>query len=334
MLHDLLAQYGPVIVFISVFASAVGLPVPALPTLILFGAMAMMHPGPLWTQLLPTLAMSVCASVLGDTLWFLAGRVYGGKTLQTICQISLSRDTCVKKTERFFGRWGVRVLAVSKFIPGLSLVSIPLAGAMGVPLTMFLRYDAIGAALWAAVGLLVGVAFAPQIDMIFMSMNRLGKDAALVLAVIVVLYVSYRWWRRETLMKTLSDARMSVDELYHLMKAETQVDTTRPVVFDIRSAEKRTLDPFQIPGSIFADERQLDAIAEKYDRARKVVIYCSCPNEVSAAWMAKKLTEMGFKDVLPLRGGLDAWREAGWQVAPIVEEAANDAEIGIAVKAV
>jgi membrane protein DedA with SNARE-associated domain/rhodanese-related sulfurtransferase len=329
MLHDLLAQYGPLIVFASVFASAVGLPVPALPTLVLFGAMAAMHPGSLVQQLLPTLLMSVCASLLGDTVWFLAGRIYGGKTLQTICRVSLSRDTCVKKTERFFGRWGVRVLAVSKFIPGLSLVSIPLAGAMGVSLTMFLRYDAIGGALWAAVGLLVGVAFAPQIDMIFMGMSRLGKDAALVLAVLVVAYVTYRWWRRRAVMKTLTEARISVDELYALMSADS-----KPVVFDIRSREKRILDPFEIPGSIVADERRLDEIAAKYDRARKLVIYCSCPNEVSAAWMAKKLGELGFSDVIPLRGGLEAWRDAGWQVAPIVEEAANDAQIGVAVKAV
>jgi membrane protein DedA with SNARE-associated domain/rhodanese-related sulfurtransferase len=333
LLHDLLAQYGPLIVFASVFASAIGLPVPALPTLILFGAMAMMHPGPVWQQLLPTLAMSVCASVLGDTVWFLAGRVYGGKTLQTICRVSLSRDTCVKKTERFFGRFGVRILAVSKFIPGLSLVSIPLAGAMGVPLTMFLRYDAIGGALWAGVGLLVGVAFAPQIDMIFMGMSRLGKDAAIVLGVLVVGYIAYRWWRRHSLMQTLSDARMSVEELYKLMKVDAKADT-KPIIFDIRSNEKRQLDPYQIPGSVFADDRDLEHIASTYDRARKLVIYCSCPNEVSAAWMAKKLNEMGFSDVIPLRGGLDAWRDAGWQVAPIVAEAANDAEIGVAVKAV
>ena len=329
MLHDLLAQYGPLIVFASVFASAVGLPVPALPTLVLFGAMAAMHPGSLVQQLLPTLLMSVCASLLGDTVWFLAGRIYGGKTLQTICRVSLSRDTCVKKTERFFGRWGVRVLAVSKFIPGLSLVSIPLAGAMGVSLSMFLRYDAIGGALWAAVGLLVGVVFAPQIDMIFTGMSRLGKDAALVLAVLVVAYVAYRWWRRRAVMKTLTEARLSVDELYALMSADS-----KPVVFDIRSREKRILDPFEIPGSVVADERRLDEIAAKYDRARKLVIYCSCPNEVSAAWMAKKLSELGFSDVIPLRGGLEAWRDAGWQVAPIVEEAANDAQIGVAVKAV
>ena len=33
-----------------------------------------------------------------------------------------------------------------------------------------------------------------------------------------------------------------------------------PVVFDIRSEEKRQLDPYVIPGALFADERHLDEI--------------------------------------------------------------------------
>ena len=72
------------------------------------------------------------------------------------------------------------------------------------------------------------------------------------------------------------------------------------------------LDPDTIPGSMFADERDLAKIMESYDKSRKVVIYCSCPNEVSAAWMAKTMRNAGFRDVVPLTGGLDAWRLAGF----------------------
>ena len=137
MLHDLVEQYGPALVFANVLAASIGLPVPAMPSLVLFGAMAAMHPGSVGTQLLPVLVLSIFATLIGDSAWYFAGRMYGGNTLKTICRLSLSRDTCVKKTERFFGRWGVRVLAVAKFVPGLSIVSIPMAGAMGTPLPHF-----------------------------------------------------------------------------------------------------------------------------------------------------------------------------------------------------
>lgn len=312
MLHDLVVRYGPALVFANVLAASLGLPVPALPTLVLFGAMAALHPESVGAQLAPVLVLSVFATLIGDSAWFLAGRIYGGNTLKTICKLSLSRDTCVKKTERFFGRWGVRVLAVAKFVPGLSIVSIPMAGAMNTPYRNFLLYDGIGAAIWAGVGLMVGAVFSQQIDMLFAGINRLGKAAALVAVVLLLLYAVYRWTRRRALIKKLAAARIKVDELYDLMREEQT-----PIVFDIRSDEKRVLDPYVIPGAVFADERHLEDIVKTYRPEQKLVIYCSCPNEVSAAWMAKQLTEAGFNDVVPLLGGIDAWRDAGRPLSPL-----------------
>ncbi|WP_322004382.1 DedA family protein/thiosulfate sulfurtransferase GlpE [Paraburkholderia tropica] len=306
MLHDLIAQYGPALVFLNVLAGSLGLPVPAMPALVLFGAMAAMHPGSVGQQVAPVLGLSIVAMLIGDSVWFLAGRLYGGNTLKTLCKLSLSRDTCVKKTERFFGRWGVRVLAIAKFVPGLSLVSVPLAGAMGTPYRQFLGFDGIGAALWSGTGLLIGVLFAPQIDMMLAGASRLGRFAAVVVLILLLLYAMYRWTRRRQLIKKLANARITVDDLYRAM-----ANKPPPVVFDIRSEEKRKLDPFIIPGALFADERQLEEILSRYPREQKLVIYCSCPNEISAAWMAKKLVEAGFVDVVPLLGGLDAWRDAG-----------------------
>ncbi|QBR00234.1 DedA family protein/thiosulfate sulfurtransferase GlpE [Paraburkholderia pallida] len=306
MLHDLIAQYGPALVFLNVLAGSLGLPVPAMPALVLFGAMAAMHPGSIGEQVAPVLGLSIVATLIGDSVWFLAGRLYGGNTLKTLCKLSLSRDTCVKKTERFFGRWGVRVLAIAKFVPGLSIVSVPMAGAMGTPYRQFVGFDGIGAALWSGTGLLIGVLFAPQIDMMLAGASRLGRFAAVVVVVLLLLYATYRWQRRRQLIKKLANARITVDDLYRAM-----TNKPPPVIFDIRSAEKRKLDPYIIPGSLFADERQLDEIIEKYPLDQKLVIYCSCPNEISAAWMAKKLAEAGYVDVLPLLGGIDAWRDAG-----------------------
>ncbi|MFP3607619.1 hypothetical protein SB753_37835, partial [Paraburkholderia sp. SIMBA_053] len=61
MLHDLVEQYGPAIVFVNVLAASIGLPVPAMPSLVLFGAMAAMHPGSVGAQVLPVLVLAVFA---------------------------------------------------------------------------------------------------------------------------------------------------------------------------------------------------------------------------------------------------------------------------------
>ncbi len=316
MLHDLVAKYGPEVVFLNVLGASLGLPIPALPTLVMVGAYIMIAPVSVWPHLLLALLLAVCGALLGDLFWFHAGRRYGGKTLHTLCKLSLSRDSCVKQTERFFGRWGVRVLFAAKFIPGLSLVSVPLAGAMGVRLTTFVKFDAVGAALWAASGLALGAIFAYQINAVFVALNIYGRDAIELAAVALGLYVVYRWWRRRALNQTLETARMTVEQLERLM-----TDGATPVVFDIRSPEKRFLDPYVIPGARFADERQLDEIVANYDRSSKIVIYCTCPNEVSAAWMAKQLRKLGFSEAIPLLGGLDAWRDTGRTLEAVTPEA-------------
>ena len=45
-----------------------------------------------------------------------------------------------------------------------------------------------------------------------------------------------------------------------------------------------------------------------------VIVYCDCPNEASAAVVAKKLMRVGFKRVRPLGGGIDAWIEKGYGI--------------------
>jgi rhodanese-related sulfurtransferase len=42
----------------------------------------------------------------------------------------------------------------------------------------------------------------------------------------------------------------------------------------------------------------------------EVVVYCACPNEVSAARLALRLKGLGVRRVRPLSGGIDAWLAA------------------------
>src|SRR5690606_14584264 len=83
-MQDLVERYGVGLVFVNVLALSLGLPVPAMPTLILVGAGIALHADPAWPALIGVLAVSVSASLLGDTAWFYAGRRYGARTLQSL----------------------------------------------------------------------------------------------------------------------------------------------------------------------------------------------------------------------------------------------------------
>ncbi|MGQ3469509.1 thiosulfate sulfurtransferase GlpE, partial [Xanthomonas campestris] len=107
---------------------------------------------------------------------------------------------------------------------------------------------------------------------------------------------------------------IAAEELVPMHAAD---EAMRPAELDIRAQGFRDLQPYTIPGAVFADERELAQILATVPRDRSVVIYGACPDEVSAAWLAARLRERGYRDVRPLLGGLDAWRDAGHPVATL-----------------
>jgi rhodanese-related sulfurtransferase len=59
---------------------------------------------------------------------------------------------------------------------------------------------------------------------------------------------------------------------------------------------------------------EIGSRAAEFPKDREVVFYCACPNEATAAFAARKLMDRGYISVRPLRGGLDAWAAAGYEI--------------------
>ncbi len=90
-------------------------------------------------------------------------------------------------------------------------------------------------------------------------------------------------------------ARISVSELYELMQAGA-----KPVIIDVRSPSARTLEPHWIPGALHISLPDVAPHLKDLPRDRDIILYCTCPNEASAARVAKILMNHGFKRVRPL----------------------------------
>ena len=306
MAHELIAliaQYGLLVVFFNVLVEQAGMPLPAVPTLIVAGALAAGDRLPLPGVLLAALL----ACLLSDTAWYLAGRRFGGGVMRTICRISLSPDSCVKQSELRFERWRGRMLLVAKFVPGLSTVAPPLVGAMGLRVGAFLLLDGVGSLLWAGLVVGLGYTFSAQVDRVLAAIEQAGTVALEALFALLLLYIAMKWWQRHRLLAALRMARISVDELNEAIAAGQN-----PVVVDVRSSASRLLDGRVIPGALLADLEGVHVALADVPRDRELVIYCSCPNEVSAAKAAQLLMSLGYRRVRPLQGGLDAWDAAGY----------------------
>jgi membrane protein DedA with SNARE-associated domain/rhodanese-related sulfurtransferase len=320
MAHEiiaLIAQYGLLLVFLNVLVEQAGVPVPAVPTMIVAGALA--ANGKL--DLAGAVLAAVIACLLSDLAWYWAGRRFGGGVMRTICRISLSPDSCVKQSELRFQRWRGRILLIAKFVPGLSTVAPPLVGAMGLRISSFVLLDGLGSLLWAGLAVGLGYAFAAQIDGVLAAMASAGTVAFELLLVLLALYIAAKWWQRRRLLVALRMARITVDELN-----QSIADGQDPIVVDVRSQAARLLDTRIIPGALLADLESVNQALHDIPSDRELVIYCSCPNEVSAARAAKLLMAIGYRNVRPLLGGLDAWDAAGYLVDRLPSDVAMDAD--------
>jgi rhodanese-related sulfurtransferase len=203
-------------------------------------------------------------------------------------------------------------------------VAPPLVGAMGLRLSSFILLDVLGSLLWAGVAVGLGYVFAAQIDDLLAAMASAGTVAFELMLAVLALYIAAKWWQRRRLLVALRMARITVDELN-----QSIADGQTPVVVDVRSQAARLLDTRIIPGALLADLDSVNQALHDIPSDRELVIYCSCPNEVSAAKAAKLLMAIGYRNVRPLLGGLDAWDAAGYTVdrLPLDPIAAGDGSL-------
>jgi membrane protein DedA with SNARE-associated domain/rhodanese-related sulfurtransferase len=300
-----LVEHGASVLFWVVFVEQVGLPIPAIPFLIAAGALV----GAGKMSVATALLIPIAASLPPDMAWFYLGRLKGGKVLGFLCRMSLEPDSCVRSTQNLFYRYGARALLVAKFIPGFSTVAPPLAGIVGMGAATFFFYDAIGALVWAGMSTGVGALFSNQLE----QLARLFDEARGWLLVIIVIglagFIGYKFYHRQKFLRDLRMAKISVDELKKRMDAGDPI-----TVVDVRHPLAVGLDPEAIPGALNFSLEEVKYRHHEIPRDREIVLYCTCPNEISSARTAMLLKKKGIHRVRPLEGGLDAWRARNFPI--------------------
>jgi membrane protein DedA with SNARE-associated domain/rhodanese-related sulfurtransferase len=293
----LIQHYGVFLVFGMVLIEQFGLPIPAFPVLVLAGAMAV-DGGASWQLCLLAVLL---ACLICDYFWFRAGRYYGKRVLRLLCRISLSPDSCVNQTEDRFRRYGPKSLLVSKFVPGFNTIAAPMSGALGTGTRAFLGFAASGALLWGGTGIALGAIFHDSVDGVLAALETMGSAALGVLAGLLALFVLYKYVERRRHRATLAVPRIAVAELMSLLEGGHD-----PLIIDARSVTAQALEA-AIPGALLYNSCEPGQLMASLDKDRHIVVYCSCPNDVTAAQVAKEFLANGFHRTRPLHGGLDAW---------------------------
>jgi len=257
------------------------------------------------------LGLSVLACLVADLFWFYLGRYRGHRVLGLLCRISLEPDSCVRRTQNVFTRYGLRGVVLAKFVPGLGTVAPPLAGMAGVGVGRFLLADALGSVLYGGGFLCLGYVFSEQIQEIAAALSRVGVGALGLVIGLGALYIGFKYWERQRILRGLRMARITAAELRQKQEAGEDV-----VILDLRPGVELDLDPSVIPGAIHLAVDEVEHRHHEIPRDREVIVYCSCPNEVSSARVALQLHRKGITRVRPLLGGIDAWRGHSYPLKP------------------
>jgi membrane protein DedA with SNARE-associated domain/rhodanese-related sulfurtransferase len=305
-----LAQHGYWLLFVSVLARQACLPVPA--NLILVAAGALAGSGKL--SLAGILFLSILGLVSADLVWFEAGRKWGKRILHFACGISEDPGSCVRGANESFARHGVKSLLISKFVTGLDALAAPLAGASGTTRTKFLGFDTTGAMLWSGVYAALGYIFSEQLDLIATYSARLGALVAVLLIAGLQFYIIRKivlWFR---IVRQFRLARITPEQLLHKLNAGENL-----LILDVRRSAKPTQSLISIPGAVRIDahhiEREISALgAVNSPTKSEVVVFCTCPSELTSARVALALHRSGFQHVWPLAGGLQEWHDRGFPV--------------------
>jgi membrane protein DedA with SNARE-associated domain/rhodanese-related sulfurtransferase len=300
---EFLIRHGAVVLFIALLIEQVGLPFPATPVLLFAGALAgagKLH----WVSLLLS---GVMGSLLADVSWFYIGVFKGRRALNLLCRISLNPDSCVRRTQEAFGKYGMAGLIFGKFIPGISTLLPPLAGSSGLSLSRFLLFDGISSLLYCGSFIFIGFLFRNQVEEIIAALEGLGKGAFGVAITFLAAYVIYKYFQRQRLLRELRIARVTVDELHQKLHAGEN-----PLLLDLRDPSELDQDPFFIRGALPISISDLEQGRHEIPRDREIIVYCSCPNEAGSARLALFLQRQGFTRARPLLGGIDAWRDRNY----------------------
>ena len=214
---QMLDQYAFVILPALLVAEQFGIPLPAVPALLGFGALAAHGRG----NIVLMLSTMVAVALIVDFAWYEFGRRRGAQVLKGLCRLSREPDYCVRRAGKVFARYGARGMLVAKFVPGLTTVLPPLAGVFAVGRVRFAVYELAGVLLWAGTWIGVGYAFSDAVAVIAARVAKLGLWFVVVVALFGA-YIVGTYLRRRLYLRRLRMATTPPESLKeHLAPART-----------------------------------------------------------------------------------------------------------------
>src|ERR1700693_5931819 len=297
---QLLVKHGYSVLFASVFARQMCLPVPSILFLIAAGALA----GAGRMTLALALGLALIACWRADMGWYEAGRRWGDQILHFIYGLALNPDAAARRSKETFVRHGPRTLMLAKFVVGLDAATPSLAGLSGISRFRFIAFDAVGAALWSGAYAGLGYVLGKDLDRVAAYAVRLCALWVTVVFVALAVYVGRKLVQWHRIVREFRMARISPEELKQKLDAGEQV-----MIVDLHGRRDVREAITEFPARCASTGTGLDSTIIPRRERRSLAIarssFTVLPwHEFTGTGAALELRRRGFQRVRPLAGGL------------------------------
>ncbi len=178
------SDYGYIAVFSILILCGFGLPVPEDITLVSGGVIAGLDlANPHWM-----LAVGMAGVLIGDSTMFLAGRIFGYRIqrIKTFRKILSPRR--FSQIQRKFKKYGLGLLFVARFLPGLRSPIFLVAGmSRRIGYFTFIAMDGVAALISVPVWVYLGFFFADNLDLLMEYVSDVQRAIYLVLGLLLVI---------------------------------------------------------------------------------------------------------------------------------------------------
>jgi membrane protein DedA with SNARE-associated domain len=267
-LLTMMARHGYALIFLLLFAEAIGLPFPAAIALVAAGAAVASHT----LSGLGVLLAAMVALLIGDTAQFWLGRHTGWALLGFLCRLSMNPETCILRSAESFYKRGKATLVIAKFVPGINTMAAPLAGSMRMRFGQFLRLDFAGALLYSVTYLMVGYLSRDFLAATLSGFHAAGRAMEIVIISALSGYAIYRTAQFRRHKKYRIMPRIQVQELAARLASE---GAGRVQIVDVRSHGYYDIGAERIAGSIRIEPNNLEEEIKHLSKDKDIYLYCT-----------------------------------------------------------
>ena len=183
-------QYGYLAIGGLVSLEDFGVPVPGETTLIAAAVFA----GLGRLNILLVILIAFVAAVIGDNIGFAIGNFGGRPLVERLGRHVFLTSDRLDKAESFFNRNGGKVVVIARFIEGLRQVNGIVAGISDMRWSVFIAYNALGAALWVGLWSMIGYFGGSYIETIY----RYGLYVSIAALILFIAYIVFKIWRKQS----------------------------------------------------------------------------------------------------------------------------------------